>query len=238
MKNLLMLKIGGFNIRLVFNDSKKSFIKNTLRNEIADFFHGFIIKNPSKKPDYVINFIEKKKMEVLYNGKGKKYYLEFFEDKGINRMTAYYSINPLQFQTLINFILFKLASKHKMLFLKSKAFKKNGKADIFFNETPNKKNNFLTDDISIIRDERNKYYFYQSPFIENPLIPKNHKKILIGNVYLPSKKKIFPRKKINNKGQILRILAEKVYVDGKSYDRQIQYLMAFVESFDNFYYIQ
>ncbi len=238
MNNSLTLKIGGFNIKTVFNKSEKPFVRDTIKNEIIDFFKGFIIKNPNNKPDYTINFIEKKRMDLLYNGKGKKYYLGFFEETGVNSMNAYYSINPLQFQTVINFILFKLSLKHETLFLKSIAIEKNGKAEIFFKDIENIHNKFLTDDISIIKKENGRYYFYQSPFIENPFIEKNHGKFPIGNIYIPLKSKNISEGKIEDKEQILENLAKKISGDSKNYNSQIKYLMEFVKNFDNFYYIK
>jgi len=242
---VIFLTIAGFQIKIIFGKTDWLFAKNKLRDEIVYYYKDFISNMKPRKLDFTIELIEKKGVELLHKQYESKYFVNLFEEFGKNKIVGYYSINLVQLQLIIRNIIFKLSLKYKVFFLHSSAADINGEACLFLgNQGAGKstivnllKEKFplLADDISIIRNELNEYYFYQTPFIEREWIRKKSIKYKIAKIFFLKKAHNFMLQKIKNKDYILKKIIEQLFVNKESENIQIKYLTAFVSEFNHFY---
>lgn len=238
--------VGGFSIKIIFKKTELNIAKKILKNNIKEFFANFIQNKPAKT-DFIIYIKDEDKLELLSEKNKSKYYLGFFEVIKDNRIKTHYIINIFQFQSLINFILLKLSENNKLLFLHSSAVKINKEAYIFLGKsgagkstTANllKKKYFkLSDDISLVRKEKNIYNLYQSPILEKNLITKTSDKTPVNSVYFLKKAKYFKIRKIKNKEYILKSASKQIFTKDEHFPLQIKYLAEFIKEFDNFYFL-
>ena len=94
----------------------------------------------------------------------------------------------------------------------------------------------LADDDGIIKTEKGKYYFYQSPNSEkNESIKKTGKRYLVKAVFLLKKSKMYKAVKIVNKEFMFKQLTHQLLGDLKKPDKKIEFLFQLVNNFASFY---
>lgn len=94
----------------------------------------------------------------------------------------------------------------------------------------------VADDSGIIVKENNKFYFYQTPFIEKNQFTKTIKRFHIRKIFFIKKSKYCKEKKILDKKEILDLFIKQLWTDKKRLYIQLKILMEFVNYFDQFYW--
>jgi len=241
--------IAGFNLKVNIYNSNKS---NRLENDIRDIYQSFIIPKTSKKIDFCIEIYNKPFQQPIRilskRTRGiKENYIFLFEEEEHKIKTFYYiSIN--QFVSILIIALQKILVQNKSFILHSSAINFKNKAVIFTGTKGAGKSTIirmlrnkyqaLADDTIIIKREHKEFYCYQTPFVEkNYWIKKGMIGYKIGAIFLLKKASFFKIKKISNKVYIYSYLTNKLFTDGKNIQSQINYLLDFTNTFDNFYFL-
>jgi hypothetical protein len=244
--NIINLSIAGFHIRLIFKDTELLFAKNKLIEGITIVHKGFIIHGKNGTPDFTISFVDRKINDFLHIENGNKYFINLFEEISNSKISCFYHIDLMQVQLIIRYAIAKLSEKHNVFFLHSSAVGLNGKVYIFLGHqgagkstTANLlvgKHVLLADDVSIIRKEGGKYYFYQTPFIERERMERDSKKHIIKGVFFLRKRNFFSLEKIIDKDYILPKTIKQLFANNPGNKNiQAKYVIDFVNQSDFFY---
>ena len=96
----------------------------------------------------------------------------------------------------------------------------------------------LSDDLSIIKKEKNDLIYYQTPYIEkNDWIIKNKKKFRIGKLFFIRKSNDFKIEKIQSKIYVVNELTKQIMVKSYFPKQDLNNLLSFIQNFNEFYFL-
>lgn len=246
MNNALFLQIAGFNIKIDFQPTEWVFAEKKLKQDIKDYYSGFILSKKPIKINYTIIIRESIAFSTI-NEKNTMY-VGLYVVNSSTKITTFYQISIIQFQIIIREALSNLLSCNNGFILHGSSSGKDNKAYIFIGKngagkstsvslaTPEYK--ALADDTVIIKKEKNGFYFYQTPFIEkNDWIIKDNKKYEINNINLLIKSKEYKKELITNKNMLIKRLIKQFWTNQSDHKNQIKLIIEFTQKFNNFYYL-
>lgn len=153
----------------------------------------------------------------------------------------------MQFATILKHALYAILQNHQGYILHGSAALINGGVYIFTGNSGAGKStavkllsqNFipLADDIVILRKENEKWYFYQTPFIEkNNIQKKSHEPYPLRRVCFLKKSNDFKLTRIRNKIHLLVLLQSQHFSLYKS-SSDVGMINMFINQFSNFNYL-
>lgn len=243
----IYLNIAGFYIQINLRPTEWRFALKLKEKEIKKYWTGFIVSKP-KKTDFVINFVEKRYLEIIYKKKEKKQYMGFFEEKNKKSINTFYQISIFQFQTILRHIINKLLAGHGFI-LHGSASNINGRAFLFTGKNGVGKSTImkllkekypaLADDTVIIKKEGDEYFLYQTPFIEKEWwVEKNGQRLELKKVYFLKKEKFFKEDIINNKNFLFEKIVKQFWTEDDEFvNKKTKLIYQFTRSFNQFYYL-
>lgn len=257
MENIY-LAIGGKVLCITFNKYANTtfiptYFKEKLKNEILEYLSGYIIKTPKIKPDYYIEFAERKEFfqnDSSIDSEGN-FRTPFYKIESSNRISTYYHISLYEFQFILKVIITrKFAGKNWFIF-HSSVVCNNKNAYAFTGQSGAGKStaakllsstktfHSLADDTSIIKKRNNKFFVLQTPFIEkDPTIKKGNNEYILRKVFFLKKSEQYKVKKIRSKSFVLEQMIKGIIAFSKDeLESQTAQVFDFVESFDQFYYL-
>lgn len=243
----IYLNIAGFYIQINLRPTEWRFALKLKEKEIKKYWTGFIVSKP-KKTDFVINFVEKRYLEIIYKKKEKKQYMSFFEEKNKKSINTFYQISIFQFQAILRHIINKLLAGNGFI-LHGSASNINGRAFLFTGRNGAGKSTImkllkdkfspLADDTAIIKKEKKNYYLYQTPLIEKEWwVKKNSQKLELEKVYFLKKAKFFKEEIIKDKGLLFEKIIKQFWTEEDEFvNKKTKLIYQFTHSFDKFYYL-
>lgn len=238
-----------------YNDSTfmPVYFKDKIKNDVISYLSGYIIKKPIEKPDYYINFIDQKQFfqnDLSKDSEGN-FRTPYYKIASSKKITTYYHISLYQFQFILKTILARKFAGKKWFIFHSSVVNLNGAAFAFTGKSGAGKStaaklisstgkyNSLADDTSLVIEEKNKFYVFQTPFIEkDSSIEKGKEKYHLKKVFFLKKSKDYKVIKINNKTLILeQIVSGLVAFSKTELNNQTKLALKFINSFDQFYYL-
>lgn len=249
----ILIEIADFVICVNFKPSPKPsyipvFFKEKIKKEIIDYLKGYII-NENRKPDFYIDFVEK--TPLLKTESINSFSTMYYCFKSKKRIITYYHISLFQFQFIIKAIIARLFAGSSWFILHSSAVEKNGQSYIFTGNSGagkstamsllsnNKIYNAFSDDTSIIKQQNNDFYIYQTPFIEkNATIKKGAKRAKLKKVFFLKKSKYFKVERIYDKELISKtILNGIIAYSDMDMQKQANLAVKFIRQFNEFYFL-
>lgn len=249
----LFISIAGFSIKIVFHPIEVATIRTLFKKYLVWYLNGFIVRRPKTKVDFTIEFTWDQKNEVVERKVEREYFIRYFRFKNTRTIESYYHISVYQFQTLLRDILDLLLMNSSGFMLHASASCINNKASIFVGKSGAGKSTTVTllkrkykglaDDSVIIKKERGKYSFYQTPFMEKEeWIKREHRSIHLDKVYLLKKAQHFSIRKLENIEQLFATLSKQIFITNKQafmtenkVNEQLKKLFTFINSHDNFF---
>lgn len=217
----LFIKIANCNIKI-------NFTNNT---NIMLFLLDFVVP-PFRKYHFLIEF----KNKIISNKKGYNNNKIFLHEK----------INMYAFQYFLRNIIQSFFGKRKNgFFLHCSGVSINNNAYLFLGPHGAGKSTIsqmlsdivpvLADDAGLVVEEGNKFYFFQTPFIEKSYFKKSPNKFNIERVFFLKKSNSCCVVKITDKNRVLDLFLKQLWTDKKLLNIQLSILMKFVNSFNQFY---
>ncbi|MFA5770293.1 MAG: hypothetical protein WC894_02250 [Patescibacteria group bacterium] len=242
----IYLNIAGFNIQVDLKPIEWRFALKLKEKEIKKYWTGFIVSKP-KTIDFIINFIERSYLEVLYKKKEKKQYMGFFEEINKKEINTFYQISIFQFQVILRRIISILLAGNGFI-LHGSASDINGRAFLFTGNNGagksttmkllNPEHPALADDTVIIKKENSQYYLYQTPFIEKEWwVKKNSQKLELEKVYFLKKEKFFKEEIIKDKNLLFEKIIKQFWTEDDEFvSKKTKLIYKFSHEFNKFYY--
>ncbi|NMB57422.1 hypothetical protein GYA19_05825 [Candidatus Beckwithbacteria bacterium] len=252
--DVLFLSVAGFCIKIEFNKTPRLFEKKIIKNQIKKTFKFFIKQQKNTtRSFFTLNFVDRMAPRIITKVKKKENFIEFYRLKGRHIIT-FYDISIIQFQYIMQYVIQLILINNQGLFIHSSAINYCGKAYLFLGQSGTGKstiikmlkNKFeiLSDDSSIIKKSGNKFFYYQTPFIEKESwVPKKNIKYPIGKIFLLRKSKKIKLKKVNNKNYVIEQFSKHIFFDwtpidwvkGKQNKANFKHLLHFLLNFDQVY---
>ena len=241
----IYLNIAGFNIQINLKPTEWEFAKKLKEKEIKKYWAGFIISQP-KKINYKINFVEKRYIDIIYKKKKKRQYMSFFEEKNNKEINTFYQISIFQFQVILRHIVNKLLAG-KGFILHGSASNINGRAFLFTGKNGAGKSTImkllkekypaLADDTVIIKKENNRYFLYQTPFLEKEWwVKKSSQKLELGKVYFLKKERFVKEEIIKDKAFLFEKIISQFWTEDDEYvSKKSKLIYQFTRRFNKFY---
>lgn len=247
----IYIQIANFNLKIAFQENIHPIYKGTIIHSVRKWLKPFII-NPKNhlKTDAQIIFAKHKPWEIIKTSQSgsKQSFITYYEEKN-NRYNINYYESEFQFLFLLKRIMQEIMYQNgNGFFMHSSSciYKKKlylfvarpggGKSTILklfsrFGAIP------LADDYGIIIKENNKFYFYQTPFIETHQIKtKSNKKYYVENIFFLKKSKSFNLIKIGDKIHLFKRISKQILIRDQLSGVQTQTLFDFVSKL-NFSYL-
>ena len=214
---IMLLRIAGFNIKLIFEPTDMVIFENRLMRDIEKHVYSpYGVTSFSLKPDYTI-IIKYDKRIFLHKSKKITAQAPLFKETSRSVLETNYYVSFDQFNYVLMFVLNRLLMKNDGFLLHCAAISTKKGAIIFVgNENAGKstvrallgdKFNPISDDALIIKYERGKYSAYQHCLIErNPVTGKSDKKYTIYRIFLLQKSDSCQSIIIKDKMQIVPLL--------------------------------
>ena len=230
------INVAGFLINIILKKTNENKVFESFEVNTLSFLKDFTCPSPISDVDFMIEVTDST-LNLTESG-----VLNLTKINKKNRIYITPNIDSFRFQMLIQNILYKLLSKSGFL-LHASASRINGKVHLFLGKPGAGKSTVvnllegtfpaLTDDLSIIRKVKNKYFLYQHPFVEkNPIRDKTTEEYAIDNLFFIKKSRQFKIKSIHNKQIVLDKLIKQLVTPNK---KMVKNLMEFTSSFDNSY---
>ena len=227
------------------------FFKEKLKNEILEYVSGYMIKIPKIKPDYYIEFTERKEFfqnDSSIDSEGN-FRTPFYKIVSSNRIVTYYHISLYELQFILKVIITrKLAGKNWFIFHSSVVCNNNyayaftgpsgaGKSTAAGLLSSSKQFHSLADDTSIIKRDKKQFLILQTPFIEKDSgIKKGNDEYILKKVFFLKKSTQYNTRKIISKSFVLEQMISGINAYSKTVlDNQKRVVFNCVESFDLFY---
>lgn len=242
----IYLNVAGFNIQINLKSTEWDFAFKLKEKEIKKYWTGFIVNKP-KKINFKINFIERSYLEIYYKKKERKHYIGFFEEKNKKEINTFYQISIFQFQAILRSIIIRLLAGNGFI-LHGSASNIKGKAYLFTGNNGAGKSTTmkllnpeypaLADDTVIIKKENNRYFLYQTPFIEKEWwVKKNSQKLVLEKVYFLKKETYFKEETIADKTLLFEKIIKQFWTDDDGFaTKKTKLIYQFTHSFNKFYY--
>ncbi|MCL4339328.1 hypothetical protein M1271_06585 [Patescibacteria group bacterium] len=244
-EDIIYLQIAGFVLKIIFERTEWPRIKRSIQRDILFYCGGFRIYKVSKV-DYTMYFIQRKNNEVFSKQEKGKNFINLYESADDEKIVTFYQISIIHFLFILRIIFNKLLSKGNGFILHSSASFINNKAYLFLGDEGTGKSTAikllksvfppLEDDMSIIRREKGKFYFYQTPYLEKNEVKKSNKAYLVGKVFYVMKDKTIHVKKIYDKELILNKILTQIVSGKEELEKCLKEIIQFVHNYD-FYYL-
>lgn len=246
----LELEIAGFLIRInLFSSKESNSIEKYYKAKILRNFGGFITYGLKKKPNATLDLLFKQNFQFLMKGNTKYFFINFFKKKGGHKYEAYYHLSIDQLKIVLRNILQELLILNKGMIIHASASLMDNKAIIFLGNSGagkstitkllNPEFSFLADDNIILKKEVDKYYCYQTPFIEkNVLIEKRPTKYPIRGFFFLYKGKECAVKLIEKKQIAAKLISKQLLSEQEVLNRQIKNLLDLVATYDSFFKLE
>lgn len=247
----LFFNLAGFNIQINFihkvgESWHVEYLRNKIHSELVVYLKGFIVFEKPKAIDITIEFTDGAFEKVLISKTNKKAYFPIFKLSKSQKIITYYQISLNQFQTVLRQTILTLFKKKSGFIIHSSSIVKNGYGYLFLGKSGagkstivdllNQKYQAFSDDMTIIRNIKNKYYIFQTPFAEKGWwIKKNTHRYELRRVMILHKSKDFKIKKIFNKPIISEILLTQIDAKNITDKKTIREALTFAKKFPSFY---
>ncbi len=243
-EDIIYLQIAGFILKIIFEKTEWPRVKKTIKREILNYCGGFEITKESKV-NYTIYFIQRKNNEIFIKQEEKKYFINLYEFTDDSKLVTFYQISIIHFLLILRIVLNKLLSTNNGFIIHSSASYINNKACLFLGDDGAGKSTAvklikpeyfpLTDDMSIIRKEGEKFYLYQTPFLEKNQIKKTAKAYVIGGIFFIIKDKLIRVKKISNKEVVLNNILDQIASGQEEIEKCFKEITQFANDYNFFY---
>jgi hypothetical protein len=244
---IIYLSIAGFNIEIKLKDTDKLHEEKTVINMLNTFYKGFILNKKIKKINYRINFLNQQRFFVLFRRNRLRFLLFFVEAKKKKIINTFYHISQPQFSLILIRILNNLL-KNCGFIMHASASNVNGKVCIFVGRSGAGKSTImklltkryvpLADDSIIIKKEYNKFYFYQTPFLEKEnWIKRDRQKYEVDKIYFLRKSKDIRAERIKDTNYIFKRLIKQFWSEQHTFTSQMKVFFEFVSRFREFYFL-
>ena len=229
---------------MVFHKTDWNFAENKIRDEIRQYFKGFIYKK-SNKIDFTINFVEKRYFISKKDRLGNQFVV-IFEKKSESMINTYYQIGFIQFQFILREIINNLLAENQGYILHASAVSHGNKAYIFLGKPTagkstivrllSKKYKPFADDSVYVKKINNRLFLFQTPMVEKETIEnKSSKKYSIERIFFLIKGKRFFIEKINNKKKTLQLIIGQLITTTEVLKKQLPQLIDFINKNDLFF---
>ena len=243
------IKVAGFVLRINFFYSmdnlgfEKGFI-----SKIDEYYQNFILNERQPQVDYIVDVRSEDDFKVLINKRKEEIYINMYKTLEKRHIRTFYHLSGIQFQLIIRNITEELLASVGGFVTHASAVSANGKAFIFLGDSGAGKSTTmktlssafkpLADDTVLIRMDGNKYYAYCSTAQEkNSWFMKSYKREDIAALCLVRKAKKTKIRKISSKQKVLDLISKQFFLDQFRIQDQMKNLFAFINCFDNFYYL-
>lgn len=244
----LYLSIAGAQIQVTFHPAEALFFSNKLEGEIRQHYRSFTTRKRGKI-DYYIDFYQTyvRELFIKKNGRANKFFVDFCQIVGKNRVITYYKIGLVQFQFILSNILQMYLAKNNGFILHASGVIMNKKAILFCGKPGDGKStamrlarikyNPLADDSIIIKREGNIFLSHQTPFIETNYWEKRRLRGLpIGAIFFLKKSKNYAIEEIKDVGLILERLSKQLLIHEGNMSVLRRNLLVFAQT-NKFYYL-
>ncbi|PJC82317.1 hypothetical protein CO007_00130 [Candidatus Roizmanbacteria bacterium CG_4_8_14_3_um_filter_36_10] len=247
MNNSIFLRIAGFDFKVNFIQTEKSYSREQFKQKFIDKYFGFIKKTVKDNPDFTIDIINTLDVETIYKKKKRAFFMLTFLLKGENTVQTFYHVSLVQLSMILNKVLQVLLIKNKGFLMHASAVAIGSSMAFIFTgpsgagkstimKLLNSRYKPLADDSVIIKKENDKYYLYQTPMIEKvSWIKKNDKKYKIAKICFLKKEKNFFINRVDDKSYILPKLVEQLFAGKQKSKNEYLGIMRFVKEFDQFH---
>ncbi len=240
----IYLRIAGFIIKVNFGKSRYINERELFFTTIRSHYQGFVFDGQFEKIDYYIRIISIDDFHILFKKNGSRFLLFYFEETK-DQITTFYHISLKQFNLLIHKTLNILLHDNGFM-LHASAVNINGLVHVFTGRSGagkstimkllSKKYQPLADDSVIIRRKKQKFFLYQTPFVEKENWLKKQKgQYKIKRICFLKKKDYLKIEKIKNKEYILGRIIKQFWADPKNIASQSKIFLEFIAGFNNFY---
>lgn len=247
-EDTLHVQIAGFTIKIQFSKTELGYLKKRLQAEIIHWASSFILQNAPKKIDYTIEFVDGTQTDFLLRQNQGEHYLLFDKRKERKKVATFYHLSIFQFQLLLRNVLQNLLKTNNGFMLHASASEIRGEANLFLGPSEAGKTTTinllreyfqpLTDDTAVIKKERGRFYFYQTPLVEREWdIKKSIQKYPIGRIFFLKKAKFFKLKRITNQVDIITSLTKQLWIAKKDAGVYLKKLLSFIINQGEFYFL-
>jgi len=251
----IFLNFVGFNFKFTFQSIEWDYIKNRIKKEMSSYYKGFLLDKEPSKIDFTIKFIFDKGPTMIFFEKTQKKFIFFYKMKK-KKVFCSHHINPFQFELILRHIIPLLLDSNGFV-LHASAVNYQGKAYVFVGRPGAGKSTtmkFLSskhvplgDDTVVIREkEKNKFFVYQTPFVEKEnWFDRKKGELPLGKIFFVKKAKDFKIEKIINKEDyVINRLMIQIFslfkpglVKKGFVEKRMKFLMSFVKKFNYFYFL-
>ncbi len=246
MKNIY-LSIAGFTIEIKLKETDFAYEKEDIFYMLTSCYKGFILREKTGKIDYRINFLSAKHLYILFKNNTLRFLLFFTEGKKKKVINTFYHISQKQFSLILIRILNNLLESCGFI-VHASASNIHGKVCIFTGRSGAGKSTImklltkryvpLADDSIILKKERNKFYFYQTPFLEKEnWIKRDRQKYEVDKIYFLRKSKDVRAEKIKDTDYISKRLIKQFWSEQNILTSQMKVFFEFVSRFREFYFL-
>lgn len=247
LKATYYFQIAGFNFKVHFHHTPFFYLRDKFRKSFLYYIEKFLLPRKPKKIHIRIYFKNTKPYLFNFRKNLTHYYSELYREERENEIETNYAISIIQFQSILRLLLQKLLLSHGDFSIHASASKINGKAYLFIGPSGAGKTTIinmlkeeyplLMDDIGIIRQFEDGYWFYQTPYVEKELkiinIPKPER-LPLGKAFFIHKANCVKSKKITNKEYLVHKLFAQIQANQENLPFFSQKITAFISKFDNF----
>ncbi len=245
--NVIYVQIVSFIIKIEFKQhiNDKEFVDDLYQRtlfikQLRKYFKNFTLVNIPQGSDYTI-VVESAHPMFIKTKEIKNVSIPLFKKISEQKVKTFYYINIYQFQIILRDILFHLTTKNNGCVVHASAIAVSNTAYIFLGKsTAGKstiirllKNRFipLVDDLVFIRKEGNKYFLYQTPFMEKQWwIKKYNYKYELRCIFLIHKNEKSSVKKIDDTTHILNFWLNQILIARENKKKVIQWSLRLIKS--------
>lgn len=240
---VVYLNIAGFFIKINLYSTEWLFINKYFKNNILNFFSGFIYREKPKRIDFFVEIIDGKNSMILYQKSIKKYFIDFYKQISQNRIRINYQISLVHFQLILRKILQQLLVNNNGVIIHSSAINTEKGVCIFLGKPGSGKSTIMTllsrhyqalaDDSSIIKKINNTYFYYQTPFIEtNSWIKKTPNCYKIYQIFFLKKSDDNNNVKITDENYLISELVKHLWTEESYLDKHMKTIMELVSRYN------
>lgn len=237
-----------FSIRL--NPTDWPELEKRVEKELLAYLRNFQINIIPKKIHLKINFVLEKQIHYLYINNNTETYTRLYQKIKEGEIACSYRIGMGLFQILLQIMLSRLLEGNGLL-LHASASLIHKRAYLFLADSGGGKSTIvrflrnafpaLADDSVIIRNKRNRFYLYQTPFVEKESwIQRSNKRYRLGGVFFLQKAKKTSAIRIIDKNKVLKHFTRllHIYFEKRLISHQVKIIVQLVNSSEKFYVFQ
>lgn len=247
----IYVRLGGFNIKISFDharklDPKLDFVRKRLQMDVFLYLKSFVVLKKARKVDFKIVFISHPEIEIIKTTKTAKEYVFLLERISDKKILVDLLISTYQFEAVLKDIIFSLLQKNggfgihassvkfgrgAYLFLGSSGAGKSTIADLL-----SVKYNVISDDMTILRKIKGKYYIFQMPFLEKVWWgQKTQEMYELKKVLFLNKSRAFSIKKLADNELITQNILSQILAAQNLDRKKTKEIFSFIQTFRNYY---